>query len=70
MPSRQDGGYHVENAPWIVRILNSCNMDDYESLQYLQRMLVEKGIIGRLIEMGVKEGDTVNIYGFEFDYVD
>ncbi len=66
----KDGVYHVENAPWIVRILNSCNMDDYESLQYLQRMLVEKGIIGRLVEMGVVEGDTVNIYGFEFDYVD
>ncbi len=66
----KDGVYHVENAPWIVRILNSCNMDDYESLQYLQRMLVEKGIIGRLVEMGVNEGDTVNIYGFEFDYVD
>ncbi len=66
----ENGVYMVENAPWLVRILNSCNMDDYESLQYFQRMLVEKGIIDRLVEMGVKEGDTINIDGFEFDYVD
>ncbi len=66
----EDSVYLVENAPWLIRILNSCNMDDYESLQYFQRMLVEKGIIERLVEAGVKEGDTVNIYGFEFDYVD
>lgn len=66
----ENGVYMVENAPWLVRILNSCNMDDYESLQYFQRMLVEKDIIDRLVEMGVKEGDTINIDGFEFDYVD
>ena len=45
------------------------NMDDYESLQYFQRVLVQSGIIKKLEEMGVQEGDTVSILDFEFEYV-
>lgn len=64
----EDGVYFVE-APWIVRILNSVNMDDYESLQYLQRVLISSGIIDGLREAGVQEGDLVSIYDFEFEFV-
>lgn len=63
-----EGVYYVE-APWLVRIINGVNMDDYESLQYLQRVLISSGIIDALRENGVQEGDTVDIYGFEFDFV-
>lgn len=63
-----EGIYYVE-APWLVRIINGVNMDDYESLQYLQRVLISSGIIDALRENGVQEGDTVDIYGFEFDFV-
>ena len=44
-------------------------MDDYMSLQYFQRVLRNTGIIAKLEEMGIDEGDTVNIFGFEFDFV-
>ena len=44
-------------------------MDDYESLQYFQRVLHSSGIIDRLIELGIQPDDTVSIYDFEFDYV-
>ena len=44
-------------------------MEDYESLQYFQRVLRLSGIIDRLEEMGIEEGDTVRIFDFEFDYV-
>lgn len=63
-----DGAYYVQ-APWLDRVLSSVNMDDYESLQYLQRRLRESGIIDRLEEMGVEEGDTVHLSDFAFDYV-
>lgn len=63
-----DGIYYIE-APWLMRIISGVNMDDYESLQYLQRVLVSSGIIDALRENGVQEGDTVDIYGFEFDFV-
>lgn len=63
-----DGAFNIE-AEWLVRILNGCNVDDYESLQYFQRRLRDSGIIDKLEEMGVKEGDTIRIEDFEFDYV-
>jgi GTP-binding protein len=44
-------------------------MDDYSSLQYFQRVLRSSGIIDRLEEMGIEEGQTVNIFGFEFDFI-
>ncbi len=64
----EDGIYYVE-AEWLWDILRSVNMDDYSSLQYFQRVLRSKGIIDKLEEMGINEGDTVSIYGFEFDYL-
>ena len=45
------------------------NFDDYESLQYFQRVLVSSGVIDRLREAGIQEGDTVSIYDVEFDFV-
>ena len=44
-------------------------MDDYESLQYFQSVLIKSGIIDALREKGINEGDTVNIYDFEFEFV-
>jgi GTP-binding protein len=44
-------------------------MDDYSSLQYFQNVLRSSGIIDRLEQMGIKEGDTVAIFDFEFEYV-
>ena len=44
-------------------------MDDYESLQYFQRVLRQSGIIDRLEGMGIQEGDTVSILNFEFEYI-
>ncbi|HOP11739.1 MAG TPA: GTPase ObgE [Oscillospiraceae bacterium] len=62
-------GVFIIEAPWLIRILNSVNMDDYESLQYFQRVLRQSGIIAELERQGVNEGDTVSIYDFEFEYV-
>ena len=64
----EDGVYCVE-AKWLIPILNSVNMDDYESLQYFQRVLRTSGIIDELINRGIQENDTVSIYDFEFDFV-
>ena len=66
--TKEDGIYFVESLK-IQNLVESTNFDDYESLQYFQRMLRKLGVIDKLEEAGVKEGDTVNIYDFEFDYV-
>ena len=64
----EDGVYTVE-ADWLGQVLGSVNMDDYESLQYFQRVLINSGIIAELERMGIQEGDTVRILDFEFDFI-
>ena len=64
----EDDVYYVD-APWIQPIMRTVDPDDYSSLQYFQRVLINSGIIAKLEEMGIKEGDTVDIEGFEFDFV-
>jgi len=64
----EDEVYYVE-APWIRPIMRTIDIDDYSSLQYFQRVLINSGIIAKLEEMGINEGDTVSLEGFEFDFV-
>lgn len=64
----EEGIYFVE-ADWLWDILRSVNMEDYSSLQYFQRVLRTSGIIDKLLEMGIQEGDTVSIFDFEFEFV-
>lgn len=67
--TREDEHTWNVDAPFLVRILESSDVDDYESLQYFQRQLADSGILDKLIEMGVQEEDTIRIDDFEFDYV-
>lgn len=64
----EDGVYIVE-ADWLMSALGMVDMDDYESLQYFQRVLRQSGVIDKLEEMGIQEGDTVSILDFDFDYI-
>ena len=67
---RQENGiFYVENCDWLDDIMNRVDPDDYESLQYFERVLRQSGIIDALENAGVKEGDTVNVLDIEFDFV-
>ena len=50
------------------RLVNSVNLADYESSMYFQKVLRNKGIFKELEEMGINEGDSVSIEGYEFEY--
>ena len=65
----EDDVYIVE-APFLIKILCRTDLDDYESLQYFQRVLISSGIIDALREKGIQEGDIVSVYDFEFEFVD
>lgn len=64
-----DGIYVVEGK-WLLNVMRSVNFDDYESLQYFQRVLISAGVIDALREAGISEGDTVSIYDLDFDFVE
>lgn len=65
----ENGEYFIENCDWIEHIMNTVNPEDYESLQYFERVLRNSGIIKALIKAGVQEGDIVHVNDFEFEYV-
>lgn len=66
--TQEDGVYFVE-APWLIKIICRTDLDDYESLQYFQRVLISSGIIDALRDAGVQEGDIVSIYDYEFEFM-
>ncbi|MDE6732508.1 MAG: GTPase ObgE [Oscillospiraceae bacterium] len=66
--TKQDGVFIVD-AEWLAPILSVVNMEDYESLQYFQRVLRSSGIIDELERQGIQDDDLVSIFDFEFNYV-
>ena len=64
-----DGVYFVEDCEWIMDVMNTIDPDDYESLQYFERVLRSSGIITALENAGIKQGDTVSVYDIEFEFV-
>ena len=66
---RREDDKFVIDAEWLMDILNNVDPDDYESLQYFQRVLQSSGIIDELERQGVQEGDTVSVFDIEFDYI-
>ena len=65
----QKGNTYYVEGKWLINFMGQINFDDYESLQFFQRVLQKNGVFDMLREAGIQDGDTVNIYDFEFDYV-
>ena len=63
-----DGSTWIVEAPWLERLMGNVNFNDYESRMYFDKTLREAGLFTMLEERGCKDGDTVSIYDFEFDY--
>ena len=67
--TQQDGVFFVK-APWLLPTLRTINFEETESLQYFQRVLIQTGVIDALRDAGCQEGDTVDLYDLEFDFVE
>ncbi|MBR2930739.1 MAG: GTPase ObgE [Clostridia bacterium] len=65
---RENGKYYVEGE-WLYNFMGQINFADYEQLNFFQRVLAKNGVFDMLREEGIEEGDTVNLYDFEFDFV-
>lgn len=65
---QQDGVFYVSGSH-IERIFASVNLSDYESRMYFERTLRKAGLFDLLEAQGIQEHDTVNVCGFEFEYV-
>ena len=66
---RREGSKFIVEGEWLFNFMGQINFSDYESLNFFQRVLMKNGVIDKLREAGVEEGNTVSIYDFEFDFV-
>ena len=62
------GSTWLITGTWLERMVMNINFDDYESRNYFDQQLRKCGLFQRLEEMGIQDGDTVDIYDFEFEY--
>lgn len=65
----EDDGYYLVEADWFPKVLKGIDIEDYEALQYMQRVLEKSGVFDALKEKGIQEGDVVSLYDIEFEYV-
>ena len=63
----KDGEYEVE-GPKVLKMLGFTNLDSEKGFAFFQKFLKEQGILKRLEEMGITDGDTVRVYGHVFEY--
>lgn len=61
-------GEYIVSGPAVERLMGRVNIQDNESMHYFQRQLSELGIENKLREKGIKEGDTVKILDWEFEW--
>ena len=61
--------YYLVEADWFPKVLKGIDIEDYEALQYMQRVLEKSGVFAALRERGIQEGDIVSLYDIEFEYI-
>ena len=59
---------YVVEGPKIEKMLGCTNIESEKGFLFFQNFLKEQGILEKLEELGIQEGDTVRMYGLSFDY--
>lgn len=67
---RKENKTYIAEGDFLERLVNFTNFDDYESFSNFQKVLVDKGVIEKLRELGAEEGDEINVCGVIFDFVE
>ena len=65
---RNEEGIYVVEGPRIEKMLGYTNLESEKGFLFFQRFLKGNGILEELKKAGIEEGDTVRMYGLEFDY--
>lgn len=64
----KDKDAYVVEGPKIEKMLGYTNLDSEKGFAFFQKFLKDTGILGELEAAGIQEGDTVRMYGLQFDY--
>ncbi len=67
---RADDGAFVVSGGDIDRLLDTTDPNDEVSMRRFQQLLIKYGVISALREMDAKDGDTIRLNGWSFDFMD
>ena len=59
--------FHVE-GPKVEKMLGYTNLDSEKGFRFFQNFLKDTGILKDLRDLGIEDGDTVRMYGLQFEY--
>ena len=65
---RKENENYIVEGPLIENLIYRTNFEVYESVNHLQKVLEDKGIIEQLKDLGIQDGDNVVIGDVEFDF--
>ena len=65
---KNSAGEYVVEGPRIEKMLGYTNLESEKGFLFFQNFLKDCGILDELEKSGIKEGDTVRMYGLAFDY--
>lgn len=65
---KEEDGVFIVSGRAVERLMGRVNIEDNESMYYLQKSLKNMGIEDKLKKMGVCEGDTVILAGWELEW--
>lgn len=68
MPDEKEEGVFLIEGPRIEKMLGYTNLESEKGFLFFQNFMKENGILTQLEELGIEDGDTVRIYGHEFEY--
>lgn len=66
--SEDEEGLYIVEGSRIERMLGYTNLDSEKGFEFFQKFMKNNGILEKLEELGIEEGDTVKMYGWHFDY--
>ena len=66
--SEEEANTFIVEGPRIEKMLGYTNLESEKGFQFFQNFLKENGILEQLEALGVKDGDTIRMYGLQFDY--
>lgn len=66
--SEETDGLFIVEGPRIERMLGYTNLDSEKGFEFFQKFLKNNGILEELDKLGIEEGDTVKMYGWQFEY--
>ncbi|MDO5422777.1 MAG: GTPase ObgE [Eubacteriales bacterium] len=66
--STEEENTYIVEGPKIEKMLGYTNLDSEKGFAFFQKFLKDTGILDDLEAAGIQEGDTVRMYGLQFDY--